>query len=779
MSFLHKKSFLIGGLFILGLVVLPATIFFFQRQQTSQTRAEKTVIMSYEPTSDPTTPLQIPAGTTFTLDVYVDPGANSVSYVKTEMTYDTSKFEPAGGFIPNRHVFSQVVEGPLNTPGKITATLSIGSDLSKALKTKTKIGTLALKVKSDAAANSTATVGFGPGTQALSVSNNSNYDENVIANTTTATVQINKPQLTCSNNAPSDVMLTIDNSGSMNDKAGSSGTKLSNAKSAADNFIDILAQQAQNHIGLSTFESTGTLDSGLTSSFATVKNEVNSISASGGTCVQCGINKANQEIAAHKRQGYKNAVILLTDGRANHVEGNSREVNTATAEQAALDAAASGHSANGTVYYTIGLGNDVNSDFLTKLAEDNGGQYYFSPTTDDLNAIYTQISEILARGSVSGTVFNDANGNGVFDSNETPLSGWLLQLHGPNSQTQAITTDSAGTFSITNLCDGSYTLDQVQRDGWTQTIPSNANGYALSIANGNAVSDKDFGNKNAARCSDTIDNDGNGFTDQQDSTCHTDGNPNNPNSYDPNKDGEHGSNTCSDSKDNNGNGVIDGADPICHTDGNPNNPGSYDPNLPEASPTDTPAPTATPGASSGATLSLTMYLHGIGNSGDNANPNAYSLSNKTPVHTQRPATVWLYDISNNLIATGSGTVTYSSASGNFVGTVTTDNAVPAGKYSVKVRTDYHLTRLVGGIQTILANQTTQLPSVQMVAGDVNNDNRLDILDYNLLLDCYSDLSAAPNCDADKKLMTDLNDDDAVNQFDYNLFLREISTQPGE
>jgi len=42
-------------------------------------------------------------------------------------------------------------------------------------------------------------------------------------------------------------------------------------------------------------------------------------------------------------------------------------------------------------------------------------------------------------------------------------------------------------------------------------------------------------------------------------------------------DGGAGDTQCSDTADNDGDGVIDAADPGCHTDGNANNPGSYDP----------------------------------------------------------------------------------------------------------------------------------------------------------------------------------------------------------
>ena len=79
-----------------------------------------------------------------------------------------------------------------------------------------------------------------------------------------------------------------------------------------------------------------------------------------------------------------------------------------------------------------------------------------------------------------------------------------------------------------------------------------------------------------AACSDTQDNDGDGRIDALDPGCHSDGNADNPDSYDPN-DNDESDPQCSDLADNDGDGVIDAADPGCHTDGNAGNPDSYDP----------------------------------------------------------------------------------------------------------------------------------------------------------------------------------------------------------
>ncbi|MBU4098052.1 hypothetical protein KJ980_00215, partial [Patescibacteria group bacterium] len=178
-------------------------------------------------------------------------------------------------------------------------------------------------------------------------------------------------------------------------------------------------------------------------------------------------------------------------------------------------------------------------------------------------------------------------------------------------------------------------------------------------------------------------------------------------------------------------------------------------------------------------LDLTVYQHGIWKSGDNTNPDG-TLSNKKPVHPTINADLELFNAENQLIGQGHGPLKYSSTSGNFKGIIGIyPNTFPSGNYYLKIKTGFHLKRLIPGILTITAGQTNTIPAATLVTGNSNNDNRLNILDYNLLLGCYSDLATATACDPNKKLATDLNDDSFVNQTDYNLFLREIATQSGE
>ena len=193
----------------------------------------------------------------------------------------------------------------------------------------------------------------------------------------------------------------------------------------------------------------------------------------------------------------------------------------------------------------------------------------------------------------------------------------------------------------------------------------------------------------------------------------------------------------------------------------------------------------------GTAVNFTLLLHGVGAAGDNPNPSGNSLSNKNPLHPQRNVYVEIYDINNQVVASGSAPVTFT-ADGTFVGAVGLGSDVPSGNYNVKVTTDRYLRRLVPGIHQIEADKVNELPETQMIAGDTNGDNFLNVLDYNALLDCgYGLLEPLPMADANAPYNSqecqihtpaenvDIDDNGYINSFDYNLFLRELSVQNGD
>jgi hypothetical protein len=171
---------------------------------------------------------------------------------------------------------------------------------------------------------------------------------------------------------------------------------------------------------------------------------------------------------------------------------------------------------------------------------------------------------------------------------------------------------------------------------------------------------------------------------------------------------------------------------------------------PTQSPTITtiPSPTTVPGN----IFHITVALHGIGVSGDNSNPLTASLSNKNPQHKERSIRAEIFNNKQEIVASGAGMVTYSASSGKYTGALATKINLPASQYIIKIQTDTHLKRYIPGIISIAPSQNYTLAHIDLVAGDANTDNTLNILDYNMLRDCYSDYNPPIAC-TDISMMT--------------------------
>lgn len=204
-------------------------------------------------------------------------------------------------------------------------------------------------------------------------------------------------------------------------------------------------------------------------------------------------------------------------------------------------------------------------------------------------------------------------------------------------------------------------------------------------------------------------------------------------------------------------------------------------------------PTVTSGPTgAGTTVTFDLLLHGVGSAGDNPNPSGSSLSNKSPVHPQRILNVQILDDSNKLISSSSGAINYDAQSGSFKGSIAFAQAIKEGNYIIKVQTPRYLRRRIQGVQKITPLRDNNMPRIDMVAGDTNGDNALDILDYNGFLNCgygvldplpiddANSMFNKPVCKAHKQAENiDVNDNGIIDSADYNLFLRELSVQSGD
>ena len=104
-------------------------------------------------------------------------------------------------------------------------------------------------------------------------------------------------------------------------------------------------------------------------------------------------------------------------------------------------------------------------------------------------------------GSISGTVFNDANGNGVRDSGEGIFAGITIYSDTNNNKIldsgePSTATDTSGNYTLSNLNAGNYIIRQkLPSASYLQTFPSGGFGIHITLAQGQNALNQNFGDK--------------------------------------------------------------------------------------------------------------------------------------------------------------------------------------------------------------------------------------------------------------------------------------------
>ncbi|MFN9852315.1 MAG: putative Ig domain-containing protein, partial [Planctomycetota bacterium] len=103
-----------------------------------------------------------------------------------------------------------------------------------------------------------------------------------------------------------------------------------------------------------------------------------------------------------------------------------------------------------------------------------------------------------APATLTGRVFFDNNGDGLFNGPDTAQSGWTVFLDANDNQRldageRSTTSDASGNYTFPNVAPGPYIVAEILKSDWAQTAPANAvhRGTALG---GQQVSGLDFGN---------------------------------------------------------------------------------------------------------------------------------------------------------------------------------------------------------------------------------------------------------------------------------------------
>lgn len=217
----------------------------------------------------------------------------------------------------------------------------------------------------------------------------------------------------------SSVMLLLDRSGSMSSASTTPPEPLSTAKAAASYFIDELKNKDQ--VGVISFanEVKNPIDYNLSSNFAEAKMAINSIAIQSSSTQYTNFAEAlhagwQELISPRSEKDLSKIIVLLTDGIATapkDPQSKSESDDLKYAENSATQEATNAKK-DGITIYTIGLGSEINQDFLENIAS-QADNYFFAPSAADLKTIYKKISsdiceEVPARIEITYKIFGNS-----------------------------------------------------------------------------------------------------------------------------------------------------------------------------------------------------------------------------------------------------------------------------------------------------------------------------------------------------------------------------------
>ncbi|MFH1510409.1 MAG: vWA domain-containing protein [Candidatus Woesearchaeota archaeon] len=225
---------------------------------------------------------------------------------------------------------------------------------------------------------------------------------------------------------PVDVVLITDQSGSMDcdldniepqscesrgdlgDRRGDSCThplllndqtqKLILAKCFGREFSRIILDTFENNrIGLVSFANNvnGAAALNLTNELRRIEDKLMEYDADGGTCVSCAIDLSREMLQESSR--FK-AMVIMTDGVANHCLGGSSCGEEAAAEEAYQQALIAHETYNISIFtIAFGLNDPTGIDLLQRIAcIDNCSNFGYGNTPEDIQRIYRDFAEMIA-----------------------------------------------------------------------------------------------------------------------------------------------------------------------------------------------------------------------------------------------------------------------------------------------------------------------------------------------------------------------------------------------
>lgn len=188
---------------------------------------------------------------------------------------------------------------------------------------------------------------------------------------------------------PSDVILAIDLSGSMNNEGGVPPQPITASLKAASDFA--LRLKLKDQLGLATFASEGTLARTLSNDKTAMSDVISRLTIApaeerGTTNIGAAIARATEEFGSTRHaDDARKVLVLFTDGKATSPDPDPAAFARSEAEKA---------KAADITIFTIGLGGDLDETLLAAIAS-SPAHTYRAPDTRTLDQIYRSISSSI------------------------------------------------------------------------------------------------------------------------------------------------------------------------------------------------------------------------------------------------------------------------------------------------------------------------------------------------------------------------------------------------
>ncbi len=192
MNILTNRYFILGNLLLL-LISIPVTLFFIKRQQELRSRAAPSSKLYFTPETINTST----QCSSFTIDVMINPGQNIVSIVDFYLTYDPTRLDVIE--VKESTSFPTIIRPISITAGETNMSVSIGSDVTRAVQTVSKVATITFRTK----AIGTTQIQFdAQKSRAFSLAPSDEPTENVLSTTSPSSIVINSDACTTDGGGP-------------------------------------------------------------------------------------------------------------------------------------------------------------------------------------------------------------------------------------------------------------------------------------------------------------------------------------------------------------------------------------------------------------------------------------------------------------------------------------------------------------------------------------------------------------------------------------------------